>query len=51
MGLHGMKTKSEPTLSQSLREVGYSEKTIDKIVEWYTFPEKKECDKPVESKG
>jgi hypothetical protein len=45
-----MKTKSEPTLRQSLRKVGYSEKTIDKIVEWYIFPEKKKPDKPVENK-
>jgi hypothetical protein len=46
-----MKTKSEPTLRLSLRNVGYSEKTIDRIVEWYTFPEKKERDKPAENKG
>jgi predicted DNA-binding transcriptional regulator AlpA len=46
-----MKTKSEPTLRQSLCKVGYSEKTIDKFMKWYTFPEKKELDKPVESKG
>ena len=45
-----MKTKSESTLRLSLRKAGYSEKTIDKILKWYTFPEKKELDKPMENK-
>ncbi len=35
-----MRTKTEPSLKSTLRNTGYSEKTADKIVNWYLFPEK-----------
>jgi len=41
-----MRTKAQPTLRLSLRNAGYSEKTADKIVNWYTPPEKRKTAKP-----
>jgi hypothetical protein len=34
-----VKKESEP-LRSSLRNACYSEKTVDKIINWYTLPEK-----------
>ncbi len=34
-----MKTKSEHALRLLLSNVGYSERTVDEIMRWYTFPE------------
>jgi hypothetical protein len=37
-----MKTKSEHALRLLLSNVGYSERTVDEIMRWYTFPERGE---------
>jgi hypothetical protein len=39
-----MKTKLDCTLRLSLRNAGYSEKTVAKILRLYTLPEKKQID-------
>jgi hypothetical protein len=38
-----MRTKAKPTLKLSLRNAGYSNETADKIVNWYTPPEKRKA--------
>jgi len=40
-----MKDKSELMLSSSLCNAGYSEEAVDKILRWYTTPEKTACSK------